>query len=534
MAFPFRLLSQSDGNYQLVLADGGTLLVGTEPDSGGNTGVSLLIEPNIAALSAVDVSDLEDGQPARVQSNGSKWELTTSSVAVDGITVATSTESGRVWQRSGSYIQEQALAQATWVIKPQTGDDEASGIDTNDAIKTFAEMLRRMGAGASPLLSVASVDILFAESQTDNTDPVVFRPQLNNFCLLSLRGAVTTAATVAMTLAQAKDRATSNQLEVGLTATGAEGQLLVNTTHASHAWAYTATETPDTFIVSQPIVPTTNGAEVDTWATGDSVELQVPVSVNLIAFQPVLGDIDEAADNFPTLSSMVAFDPDSDLPGFSPCYLDMNVLATDVRFDRYVVPTGVGQGSGLASFWVNCFFNGSIAGGVNSFVPNPPFLNLQAGIINGPSTDFATLLGLALDADIIVNLPNDRQLSNATGVSFGLVNLIGNLTVRGQCTLAPLNYDADSLWGTYVVDVSAQSSLLYSSATTAEDQFQGSPTLMIDGSNDACSQASSAGVVTIHSGIAVTPANLDAAAGADGFEGVAFQLGGGSITNYTA
>lgn len=505
-----------------------TSLVGS--DAGGTT---VAIVPTIAALSAVDVSTLQDGQPARVQSNGSKWELTTtSSVAVDGITVARSPASGRVWQRSGSYIQEQALAQPTWVIKPQTGDDEASGIDTNDAIKTFAEMLRRMGAGASPLLSVASVDILFAESQTDNTDPVVFRPQLNNFCLLSLRGAVTTAATVAITLAQAKDRATSNQLQVGLTATGAYGQLLVNATHASHAWAYTATETPDTFVVSQPIVPTANGAEVDTWATNDSVELQVPVSVNLVAFQPVLGDIDEAADNFPTLASMVAFDPDSALPALSPCYLDMNVLATDVRFERYVVPTGVGQGSGLASFWVNCFFDGSIAGGVNSFVPNPPFLNLQAGIVNGPSADFATLTGLALDADIIVNLPNDRQLSNATGVSFGLVNLTGNLTVRSQCTLAPINYGADSLWGSYVLDVSAQSSLLYSSATLAVDQFQGSPTLMLDGETTGASASGSP--LVLSPGIALTPANLDAAAGAAGFGGVAFALGGGSITNYAA
>lgn len=43
--------------------------------------------------------------------------------------------------------------------------------------------------------------------------------------------------------------------------------------------------------------------------------------------------------------------------------------------------------------------------------------------------------------------------------------------------------------------------------------------------------ASLAGTGTIHTGIALTPANLDAAAGAAGFGGNAWQFGGASISN---
>lgn len=55
--------------------------------------------------------------------------------------------------------------------------------------------------------------------------------------------------------------------------------------------------------------------------------------------------------------------------------------------------------------------------------------------------------------------------------------------------------------------------------------------LSINGSPNACSHTSAAPDV-VNCGIAVTAANLDAAAGATGFGGNAFIPGGGSISNF--
>ena len=64
------------------------------------------------------------------------------------------------------------------------------------------------------------------------------------------------------------------------------GELLINTTHASHAFVY-KNVSGNTWIVSQPLTswtpPTiTFPSEVDTWATGDAVTAYTLPLVNLV------------------------------------------------------------------------------------------------------------------------------------------------------------------------------------------------------------------------------------------------------------
>ncbi len=149
-----------------------------------------------------------------------------------------------------------------------------------------------------------------------------------------------------------------------------------------------------------------------------------------------------------------------------------------------------------------------------------------------------TIQPAAITANLTVD--GDFILGGAafwSNVQLGFVYLDGNLTLSGRALFDTGAAGGHVIYGT-AGKVMALRDAGHGLLTGTFTNGWTAPTLVtgvtIDGATTASSIAYAANVGTIHNGITTSVANLDAAAGAAGFGGSAFNLGGSSVSSLTA
>lgn len=524
----FLVSERAGAILQLALADGGSVQVAPAP--GGNANAGFLIVPTIAALTAVGATGLLDGQPAAVESNGSLWSLTTSSVAVDGITVASSGTAGRVWQRWGSYITAQAQAQTAWFIDPAAGNDESSGATLGSPLKTKAELFRRWGYTWSPELVGINVVITYLSADLPGTsDEGFFSPYFSHGATL-LHTAPLPAPSFTGTLLAVtpKSRAANQALQTTFTTTSgamALRLLLVNATRGnSRAFAQRNTAGA-TWQLSQPMAPYPPGTtglpantEVDTWANGDAITgyALVPISLGrqagiAAALQPGVAGYTHVVYNLNVL------DP-AGLGAFTEYEVDGNSfpLCVECVIDRIANNQNV---SVLRGQFSNCALAGllsatgatNVGGGIGSGGPS-----VSGGILGYAYTNEGR--AILLKGDVIVGTSLfGADIAMATGVFWDTVGI--QAVLRGNTENgAAVNYGTGGL---------NQVQGTYQFTGLAATAFPTTGGLFVNGVGTAYGRLTAAGATTLFNR-ALSAAALDAASGlATGFGG--YAEGGGSV-----
>lgn len=516
------LISEGAGEtFPLARADGGAILC--QPAvGGGGTGALQLIFPNIAALEAYNATSpqiLKQGQLAVVQSNNSLWELSVGTEGeVDNITVASVTAppfANAVWTRFASGAVPTYIGQPGWHVDPAnvsgTASDENSGVDAAHALLTNAEIFRRWGYTWSPEL-IRTVVLTYHSSQSDDSDPALFAPFLNvgnQFTLIAPLPAAQFTGT--LNVVTPKNRAANQLLEATFTTTTgavANGMMLVNATRGgSIAWTI---DGGPTFRLSQPLAPYAGGdatvvTEVDTWAHGDAISGFGPLTQICIA--RCGGDATEFAGS----SAPQFLVNNIEIEDFSG---EASSLEIDGPANVAIITCIVARVLSIRSTWAfTTLQNNAIPAPANSTAQVPLNLSYRAGYSGGIQCWGA---GALLDNDIVM-------LQGVTGetvtIGTAFVDTATQVIIAGGVSAI-----AGPLYGGGVLNVSQLCE--YNAPAATNLPLSGG--ILINGFGSAYSNATTAGTTTVHL-VTLTTAHLDAAAGAAGFGGMAWN-GGSSLT----
>jgi hypothetical protein len=410
-----------------------------------------------------------------------------------------------------------------WWIDPSFGSDSNNGTSIGTPLKTWRGLVKILGT-VEPVLQQATA-ITFLGSQqifTNGPDPIVFRPILgeNNPGPVFIEGTpfVTNTGVSIVSVTSKNRNAGSNTplvIDLGLSL---PQRLLRNTSRGSEAAVYAlAPPFVTANYVSQPILTPTPGspftAEDDGWLPGDLVDVLAPTQLNIVEVSCVSNTSQRVGlyninMNQPTvLENVIAIN----------CRMSSNnYLVRSMRVGSGGVPaysasfvncfsTGVLQAFGAVEFYAG--YTGPVAatdqitGAVNF---NADFIMGNAVVVSGNARFNGSVY---MDASFTMN-DGYTQLGQAFG---GPYILYGSTNAR-------LNLNGKSYFS------NATAAGTFVPVLTAAPFISGNIFLNFFG--NAMSSSGS----TLFSGIAITPANLDAAAGASGFGGTAFILGGASIS----
>lgn len=439
--------------------------------------------------------------------------------------------------------------QSTWYIDPanRTGlaSDGNSGLTSSVPLKTWSELVRRYGTFSPTLRQTVTVN--FLSSHSDNTDPIIFDPNLANNASFILQGPLDTTTQVATgTLASvvAKNRSTPALLQATLSASAAVGQLLVNTTHAARCWLYKSLGA-NAFSLTQPLVAmsaaplsTGNQTEVDTFTSGDSYTLYKPWSINIARFSVNVVDLDPVSfGSGGYIRNLTIFDPAG--AGNDGCRLGTPTYVQESFAQRLLIFGDLyDPNNGITPGLFNTY---AVASAIN-YVPGNSFTfsgfqpNARASFscFGGAIGDalaasaFNTMLnGAVLDYDVIfAPTAGVNPLIQDAWISACYLDAGTNLDIYGTTGLEIFQI-GPALWGPGGWDVVGNSRLNIPSGT-ATAALLNTGSMLINGVGTASSHTGASPDV-LNSGITISAAHLDAAAGATGFGGLAFTLGGGSV-----
>lgn len=448
---------------------------------------------------------------------------------------------------TGGSLTPASWTVPAWFVDPSGangGSDANAGTSAAAPLKTWARLQALWGT-SSPVLRQTTT-VTFLSSHVDNTDPVVWTPLLvGNGCAV-LQGANPVPVPTVFTRSAARNRAAgANSLLAGSFSVGvpAAGLLVQNLAagKSSRAWIYKSVGGGN-FAMTQPLAPQTPPfpagatlAQVNTWATGDAVQLLTPIAVNVVEFVPTLADfVLPSFLNCGFLYQLTLFDPQG--AGTDNVFLGCLVKIFECNTQRTIVVSGA-PGQPLAGFALQCindFNNGgmvAVANGVQSF----------GGCITNAATQAGSTWGGGAgqhvwDDDFILGGFATCPLGGAVGPIF--LDTGGGIIVNNGDLLCSAN--AGSGIAAIVYGAGASTFLMRGTSrlcNTTGNTFVATLTapgtitgVNLNGGTAAHSVISGAPDV-FNGGIATTPANLDAAAGAAGFGGLAFVPGGASIAN---
>lgn len=495
-----------------------TFIAGASPSSG----VTIGLYPNIAALEAAVVTGLSESQPAIVESNGSLWSLAIGAgLTADGITVVNSPTSGTQWQRTGTVMAAQALAQTHWYVDPAAGNDEATGADVEHPIATKAEVARRLGTYSPVWNHNVTFTWLSSDPSGDpgGTDPWVMTPTITEKAIVFLTAALP-AATMTATLGTvtAKNRATNQALESTFNASvGAPqvGMMLVNATRGNSTAFLQGISAGSTWFVSQPIAPITPGqsvvppTEVDTWAAGDTVHGYVLVSVDVAVLGGVVSE--------------------SDANGLTAGIEVYNLTLLDPQATGAVLQAS----SSVSPFVHNCDVGRSVSvtGGFQPVAANFVGCGLEEGAFVSSNSAvgcgiYACYITGSLDAPQGCIVDSDTMLMSISAMGNGAV---GNAYIAAEQVFdVQGEVGLTCLYGPGGIDVFAGTVLIEDTQTWV-GSLPLAGGILLNNETTAYSVATTGGVGAIHR-LNLTAANLDAAAGAAGFGGLAFVPGVGGYS----
>ena len=502
---------------------------GATPNLTPAAGFSLVASvANAAALTALSVAGFPVGAmafcgvpQAATPSFCAYFTLESSTgLAPDGSTIIASSNGAFVWVRGQTGVAALTQKQTAWFVDAAAGSDENTGLTSGTAVKNKAEITRRWGT-TSPTLNGINVLITYVSPDAaGGNDPGIFRPNFLNGATLkhiaTLPAAGFTGTLLAVT---AKNRPGNLPLRSTFTTTTgaiAPFMMLVNATRGnSRAFVHRDTG-GGLWQISQPFVPYAGigspvTTEVDTWANGDAISGFALKAIDL-AF--IGGQTIESQAGFAGPSHIVQqlmiVDPQAG--AFDPVCInnDAQILLVETTMGRTCM-WGATGGSSLKGNLHNCVSQ------VETII--------SAGILAGPNLNGGIFAGVCL----------------LEGCTVGFDAIMGN----SVCQMTNCTVNTSTCWdtGTAVRCVSAiqfsNNAIQYGGGTinaqtgtnryfgsggTAVGQFPLAGGLQIDGGTQAYSVVTAAGLSTFHQ-LALTPAALDAAAGAAGFGGLAFIPG---------
>jgi hypothetical protein len=533
----------ADGIAPVLVGENGQRVQTFFATGGGGGGAAQLIFATIAAMAAFITTSpavlVNPGQQAFVQSNGSTWTLVTNgAIAADGITIVQSATAEPVkWIRENvSGYLPQALQQGTWVIDPQNvsglASDENDGKTLATALLHKAEWFRRVGYTWSPT-TATSMNFVYLSPDTDDKDPGFFAPNLENGAQFmhqpnSLPAHSFTGTLLAVT-PKSRVAGASGALESTFTvATGAvvADMLLVNATRGNSEALAQANLGGGNWRISQPWAPSADPfnptqVTVDTWANGDAITGYVLMNVNLAGLRGQQSLFANGGVGFGhTVYHLTAWDP---IPGGEDLFLldgAVNPLILASHVQRTMCLNGQ-----AAQFPGRVALNASLDAAATGKGDNSPLggAGILGGIIKSGTFD-----GVFLENDVIVSGPVFARQCNL-----------------GQVFVAPtitLTLDAfTDMTGAGSVVYGDHASLGNLNARSGTCQYSGVATtafvcnLFLNGVTTGYSRVTAGGTgtggaVTWHN-LNLTPAALDAAAGAAGFGGDA--SGGGAQISRT-
>jgi hypothetical protein len=431
----------------------------------------------------------------------------------------------------GGVIPLGSWSQATWCIDPANASGCASdanatgslctcGTSGDGPVQHYAQVAARWGTYSPRLRQATTLD--FLSSQTDNTDPVIVRPYVENNGDIVIKCELPTPSqTGTLSAVVSKNRATPQLLNVTIGAGAVANQMIVNTTHPSRAFLDVNTG-GNSWNVSQPLAPLTpplggspGETEVDTWAVGDAYAVYSLSSVFVPDFEAAQVDGNAVFGPPGYYWQCNGLSPDN--TNVMQLSFGINVLESSLHalisvtsgpleyqttFTNVAMPVLV---AGTTDVYTTSSYSPAIIirGGIAWAVIRTPFQARSDAILRYPS-----VIGTA---GAYLN-----QAYIETGMTLG---------VSGISQVAGI------VWGPGTLNIQGPGRLNYpTGAGAAAANLLLTGGVKINGGTTACSHTSATPDV-VSCGITVTAAHLDAAQGAAGFGGLAYSPGGGSISN---
>jgi hypothetical protein len=463
------------------------------------------------------------------QYNGTGWVLLAKNSQVTNLGGPVSNPPNGSWTQASFFIDELNIS--------GVASDTNTGATRGAPLLTRAELARRYGR-LNPIISQVTT-VLFmsvANAATQDTSPWLIEPICTEngvYIVTSDFANLAPSFTGTLNVVTPKSNTTTpgNPLEATFTtATGAmaAGLLLVNTSRANSVAFAAKSLGGGNFAISQPVGAYTPGTganlpvpatENDAWATTD----------NIVGYSLPSLNIGRAGsnriDNNGTISNGF-FCQYFTVVGTSAFFgYDPMVLKEDCTFlfclveKAFSSPAQMSPWAGSSPLFVPrfycCYVSNNGAAGSVSF---------QAGVLQ--TSSIGNGRWMIIDDAYLITTTTQASSIFDNGI-FGHVCLdssaIMTVSRGGPHPTQPMIF-----YGTGVLNVT--SGLLFYSGT-GTNTFRAAPRLT--GVQTAYSAKTSAGVTVIAGPIALTGPNLDAAAGAAGFNGQAFNLTGCGVSNGT-
>lgn len=429
-----------------------------------------------------------------------------------------------------------------WFIDPANSSTTAS--DSNDCVTavtpclTWQEIAAHRFGTISPRLRQTTT-FKWLSSQSGNTDPVYFTPFVEAAATsVTLQGTLTPVATGTLSAVTAKNRATPQLLQANLGASGAVGQLVINTTHPSRALVWKSLGA-NVFALTQPLTAVVPGTfvfptPVDSWTNGDSFSLNSKSNIDVVQFQPVIAD--QSSGVFGVIYNATVLDPTS---AGAAMLINREVAMLEGSSQRTPLTEDALNSYGGA-IWANEQLEVGVVGGTTiGFPANTPFPIFLGGALGVPTAvagfNLTSVSGIQLDDDVIVTTLSATLPPSAQTVGLGEVYLdtgtVLNITQSGNATVLGAAQSATNIvWGPGTINMSRQSRTVYTiGAGKAATTFLQTGGLQLNGdATNGCSLVLSTGTWTCTN--AITPAQLDILGGAT-VTALSREPGGASITN---
>ena len=224
---------------------------------------------------------------------GAGWSLQpTQALVADTIIAAAD---GRTWVRVGPSNPYTALlggdGVGNWYIDPAAGVNETGTGAIGAPLKTWGEVVARLGTSSPVYPYGQSVTVHLVNSQAANTDPIFFTPRMSGGGQAVLLGTLTLGTPFTAGTVTAKSQAADTPLQVATWPGGAlAGSRILNQTHASSSWvrsvsAGTATLEQPVNAIATPNVP--SPSENNSWTTGDTLVVMTLPLCNLQKWSPI-------------------------------------------------------------------------------------------------------------------------------------------------------------------------------------------------------------------------------------------------------
>ena len=404
--------------------------------------------------------------------------------------------------------------QATWYVDPVAGNDSATGLTPETAVKTYGQIVSRW-QDTAPLL-YQTTTITFLNDQPDFSDPVVFSGEINGgFFLVGQLKPVRNGTLSSVT---PRNRTANQRWRVKDVTCNAlcwiayQAYVLYDSVAQSYAWVDTAGETLNSVWLTEPLTAASffnTAPPYGPVANDDAYALLQPTRVYVTLFSPLTtnGFASEMSNVWITAPTV---DSAATINAFVFLYL--------VRVDPYVT---IAPSAGLVPTITNCYLvTGGDLGPGTSFIAGDFENN---AVFGGTFEEPVVIDGdAAIDTEILVMSGFIIIGSAYTEADLYLPNL--GPYGAGEIRLALSNdvyYYEPALWGGGVVDVSVGGEIDYSAGTAAA-AFLKTGGLQIEGLTTANTINYTSSPANILTGITLTAAALDTPVGSGGFGGLAF------------